>query len=89
MACMDVISKAGPFMSQLHSSLGSSPPLHGRAIADEKPRLSLYDVPPPLTPPHKGEGDFRGANLSKMPLFRRQRGKERRAAAFPPPCGEG
>jgi pimeloyl-ACP methyl ester carboxylesterase len=48
--------------------------------------MRSVSVPPPLTPPHKGEGDSPacplGLNLQRF-------GDEEHAAAPPPPCGEG
>ena len=41
-------------------SLSSPPPLWGRDREGGIAEHSLSGFPPPLTPPHKGEGNLRG-----------------------------
>jgi GNAT superfamily N-acetyltransferase len=48
--------------------------------------LSYEALPPPLTPPHKAEGDFAAATSSETVEDWRQAGVP---AGSPPPCGEG
>src|SRR5262249_50170473 len=45
----------------------SPPPLWGRDRVGGSPRPQTWGIPPPLTPPHKGEGNSVGASEQAEP----------------------
>jgi peptide/nickel transport system ATP-binding protein len=63
----------------------SSPPLLGQSHITNEGELHRI-APPPLTPPHKGEGDFAAAIRRNAVDDQRQAEMQ---ASPPPPCGEG